>query len=220
MTADKGQEGLFERFGRAFAAGDGGVPRGGSGQRSSTSSSRGRVQLSRHMRGRETHLATLAAGEFFGEMAIVNNKPRSATATIVDEARMLVLDARTFEAMVRGNAEIALRLIKKLAARLDAANQQVERLRCRTSTTGWCTTCGGWRPTPDRPTARSVVVETNLDELSEHLDADSRDVQKVLERLEQAKLVTLAEHGLEIAAVGKLDQFLSFLDMKERFGAK
>ena len=80
------------------------------------------------MRGREVHLATLPPGEFFGEMAIINKQPRSATATVIEEAQLLVLDARTFEAMIRGNAEIAIRMIKKLAARLAQANSQVEML--------------------------------------------------------------------------------------------
>src|SRR5947199_7360758 len=91
----------------------------------------GRVQLTRRVRGREAHLATLPPGEFFGEMAIVNNRPRSATATVIEDARALVIDRRTFDAMIRGNTEIAVRLIKKLANRLEQANQQIEILLVR-----------------------------------------------------------------------------------------
>jgi CRP-like cAMP-binding protein len=153
-------------------------------------------------------------------MAIVNNKPRSATATAVDETRMLALDAKTFEAMIRGNSEIAVRMIKKLAARLDAANQQVERLSLQDLNHRMVHHLRRLAANAGQADGDNVLVETNLDQLAEHLDADSADVQKVLERLQQAKLVTMAENGLEIAAVGKLDQFLSFLDMKERLGSK
>ncbi len=86
----------------------------------------GRVRLTRRLRGEPQLLAVLPAGEFFGEMAIVNNRPRSATAEVIEDAQLLVLDAHMFEALVRGNAEIALRLIKRLAARLDQANSQVK----------------------------------------------------------------------------------------------
>jgi len=163
---------------------------------------------------------TLGAGEFFGEMAIVNNKPRSATATVLEEARCLVLDGRTFEAMVRGNAEIALRLIKKLAGRLDNANTQVERLLLQDLNHRMVHHLRHLAAAAGQPDGAGVLVGTDLDELAIHLDAEPHDVATVLERLEQAKLVRRAENGLEIAAVGKLDQFLSFLDMKERFGAK
>ena len=215
--SDKPQgDGLFERHGRTYAAGEVVFHEGDPGAELYVIQS-GRVELSRRVRGRDTHLLTLPAGEFFGEMAIVNNKPRSATATALEESRMLVLDARTFEAMVRGNAEIALRLIKKLAARLDQANQQVERLvmqdlihrlvyhlRQVVMSAGHA--------------ADGVVVETTLEELSEVLDAEAADVERCIVRLEQAHLVARTESGLEIAAVGKLDQFLSFLDMKDRLG--
>jgi CRP-like cAMP-binding protein len=210
---------MFERFGRTFAAGEVVFREGDAGSELYVIQT-GRVQLSRHVRGQEMHLATLNTGEFFGEMAIVNNKPRSATATAVDETRMLALDARTFEAMIRGNSEIAVRMIKKLAARLDAANQQVERLSLQDLNHRMVHHLRRLAANAGQPEGANVLVETNLDQLSLHLDADPADVQKVLERLEQAKLVVMSESGLEIAAVGKLDQFLSFLDMKERLGSK
>src|SRR6185503_19357490 len=76
-------------------------------------------------------LVVLGPGEFFGEMSILNNQVRSATATVEEDAKLLVIDPKTFEAMVRGNAEIAVRMIKKLAARLQEADEQIEILLLR-----------------------------------------------------------------------------------------
>src|SRR5438105_12720146 len=90
-------EGL-ERFGKTFPAGTILFSEGDDGEEMYVIQS-GRVQLTRMVRGREAHLATLPPGEFFGEMAIVNNQPRSATATVLEDAHLLVIDARTFEAM-------------------------------------------------------------------------------------------------------------------------
>ena len=61
-------------------------------------------------------------------MAILNGRPRSATAVVRDDARLLVIEGKTFEAMLRARPEIALRIIKALALRLENANQQVELL--------------------------------------------------------------------------------------------
>jgi CRP-like cAMP-binding protein len=178
----------------------------------------GRVQLTRRVRGREAHLATLPAGEFFGEMAIVNNRPRSATATVLEDSQLLVIDAQTFEAMVRGNAEIALRFIKKLAARLGQANAQVEvlllqdlnhrvvhHLRYLASTRG----------TPDGP---GVRVAATTDDIAEMVGAKYDDVDACLRRLEAAKLFYRDGDQVHVAEVGKLDDFLEFLEMKENFG--
>src|SRR5512144_197322 len=88
----------------------------------------GRVQIAKRVGSVEMLLATLGQGEFFGEMSILNNKPRSATATVSEEAQLLVIDPKTFDAMIRGNAEIAIRMIKKLADRLQEADGQIENL--------------------------------------------------------------------------------------------
>src|SRR5450432_1798383 len=118
---------LFERFGRSFPAGHRLFREGEHGNEMFVIQT-GRVRISKVVRDTEKTLAILDAGEFFGEMSILNDKPRSANATVEDEAKLLVIDPKTFEAMIRGNAEIAIRMIKKLAARLQETDTQIENL--------------------------------------------------------------------------------------------
>ena len=75
----------------------------------------GEVEIRRQVGETERVLAVLPAGEFFGEMAILNGRPRSATAVVRTTARLLVIEGRTFEAMLRARPEIAMRIIKSLA---------------------------------------------------------------------------------------------------------
>jgi len=208
---------LFERFGNTFPTGTVLFREGDPGEEMYVIQS-GRVQLTRRVRGREAHLATLPPGEFFGEMAIVNNRPRSATATVLEDAQLLVIDARTFEAMVRGNAEIALRFIKKLAARLAQANAQVEVLLLQDlnhRVVHHLRNLAHSRGTPDGP---GVRVAATVDDIAETVGAKYEDVDACLRRLEQAKLFYRDSDSVVIAEVGKLDQFLEFLEMKENFG--
>jgi len=88
----------------------------------------GEIELRRQVGDAERVLAVLPAGEFFGEMALLNGRPRSATAVVRSAARLFVIDGTTFEAMLRARPEIALRMIKALAVRLDGANHHVELL--------------------------------------------------------------------------------------------
>src|SRR5438094_5990657 len=88
----------------------------------------GEVEIRRTVGETERVLAVLMPGEFLGEMAILNGRPRSATAVVRTPARLLVIEGKTFEAMLRARPEIALRIIKALAMRLEGANQQVELL--------------------------------------------------------------------------------------------
>src|SRR5512135_1781086 len=92
---------------------------------------RGKVAISARVGAVEKLLTTLGQGEFFGEMSILNDAPRSATATCLEDCHLLVVDARTFEAMVRASSEIAIRMIQKMAARLAEADRQIENLLLR-----------------------------------------------------------------------------------------
>ena len=125
-----GEDQLFQRFGREFTKGSVLFKEGEPGKEMYVVQS-GKVNITKTVRDTDKILATLGAGEFFGEMSILNNKPRSAGANIAEDAKLLVIDPRTFEAMIRGNVEIAVRLIKKLSDRLQEADEQIENLLLR-----------------------------------------------------------------------------------------
>ena len=89
---------------------------------------RGKVRIFTEVRQQQKQLAILGPGDFFGEMALLNNKPRTASAEVIEDSQLLVIDGKTFGSMVLSNAEIAVRLIKKLARRLDSANTIIDLL--------------------------------------------------------------------------------------------
>src|SRR5580700_728999 len=121
MTIDP----LFARFGREYRAGDVLFMEGDTGEEMYVIQS-GSVQVSKRIGDEERPLATLGRGEFLGEMAILNGKPRTASAIVLEDAKCLVIDAATLEQMIANSAEIALRLVKKLARRLDAADEMIQ----------------------------------------------------------------------------------------------
>src|SRR5438045_3308321 len=98
---------MFERFGETYPAGTVLFHEGDAGKHMYVIQS-GHIQLTRRVRGREAHLATLPPDEFFSEMAIINKQPRSATTTTIEESHLLVLDKRTFKTMIHDNAKIAI----------------------------------------------------------------------------------------------------------------
>jgi len=97
------EEALFQRFGKEFPMGTVLFREGDVGREMYVLQS-GKISISKKVRDVEKVLAILGPGEFFGEMAIISNKPRNASATVEDDARVLVIDPRTFEAMIRGNS--------------------------------------------------------------------------------------------------------------------
>jgi hypothetical protein len=83
----------------------------------------GRIDILRIDRGK-TPLATLEAGDFFGEMAVLEDQPRFATAIATLPTRLLKIDRAAFSGVLAGNVEIAVRIMRKLTARLRRAEQR------------------------------------------------------------------------------------------------
>lgn len=209
---------LIERFGRSVPAGQVLFYEGEPGKEMFVIQS-GKVRLARHIRGQEKVLAELGAGEFFGEMSIINDKPRTATATVVEDAVFLVLDPRTFEAMIKANTEIAVRMIKKLARRLDDANAQIENLLLGDANSrivhALLQLCHG----APRDAQGHVKLAVDAGDIAHRTSVEDLKVAEVLARLERSRLVLRGDGGgLVVPDIGKLQEFLEFLEMRERFG--
>ncbi len=78
----------------------------------------GTIELTRRGLGGTRRVARFGAGDFFGEISVVEGTPRTARAVAACPSSILCLDRNTLEAMCVREPEIALRLIRGLARRL------------------------------------------------------------------------------------------------------
>lgn len=87
----------------------------------------GEVEIVRLRGDSERILTTLGPGDFFGEMSVLENRPRSATARAKVACRLLPIDASTLDALLREHPEVAVRMMRKLSARLRGYEEAEER---------------------------------------------------------------------------------------------
>jgi Cyclic nucleotide-binding domain len=87
--------------------------------------SRGRVKVDREQGGARTQVAELGPEQFFGDMALLDNKPRSATVTGIEDAECLLLTRDSFVRLMNKYPEIPIRMAKVLAERLREANAKI-----------------------------------------------------------------------------------------------
>ena len=86
-----------------------------------------RVAIKKRVKdGSEATLAVLEKGDFFGEMAILERMPRSATAEVVEDGDLIKIDGEIFGDMIKANPEIAIRMLRKYSIRLRETNKQIE----------------------------------------------------------------------------------------------
>jgi CRP-like cAMP-binding protein len=213
---DSGQ--LMARVGRTFEAGDVIFREGEPGDTMFVVQT-GQVRITRHGQDGDSTLAVLGAGDFFGEMAILNGRPRTATAEALTELRVLEINARTFGQMVVGNAEIAVRLITRLARRLDAANALVDVLMHRDPKSRLIL---GLARQADvigvSLEGRGVLVPISHEELASGVGLTHDEAEDVLVRLRRLRIVEQTEEGFVVGDLDRLREFLEFLSMREKFG--
>ena len=75
--------------------------------------------------GREVILATLADGDFFGEMSLIDDEPRSAHVIAMENSNLLVLRRHDFQRCLEDNPRIALGLLRALTKRLRLADSKI-----------------------------------------------------------------------------------------------
>ncbi len=79
---------------------------------------RGQVKISKIVGDKEVLLAILKPGDIFGEMALIDSKPRSASADAYEDAVLLAVNRVNFERMVTAQPQIITRLTTLLAERI------------------------------------------------------------------------------------------------------
>ena len=75
---------------------------------------RGRVRVSK----RGTQVAELGAGDYFGEIALLRDVPRTATVTAIDDVEILSLERDEFLSAVTGSPPSRLRIDEEVERRL------------------------------------------------------------------------------------------------------
>ncbi len=167
----------------------------------------GKVRVLKESHGRRRIVSTLGPGDFFGEMAAVTGRPRSATVEVIEDAELLKVPAAKLQEMVIGAGEIAIRLIRHLAERLDRANRFIDVLL------------------EDDLTARVILElqellqdasvpgtpEIEVADLALDLGATEKEVRPALRRLTRVGLVDLRDGTVRVEDPRRLDEFLDFI---------
>jgi CRP/FNR family transcriptional regulator len=88
----------------------------------------GKIKITKVVGDQEILLAVLNPGDIVGEMALIENKLRSANAIAFGTTKVLAINKRNFEVMVENQPQMTLRIIQLLSERIWVAYRQLENL--------------------------------------------------------------------------------------------
>lgn len=167
----------------------------------------GKVRVVKEAHGRQRVVATLGPGDFFGEMAVVTGRPRSATVEVVEEAELLKVPADKLQEMVLDAGEVAIRLIQHLAERLENANRFIDVLleddvsaRLILEIQDMLQSAGG-----------SSAPDITDKDLALKLGIQEDDVRRALRRFTRVGVVELSGGFVLVKDQERLTEFLGFI---------
>ena len=172
----------------------------------------GHVRISRFVCGEEAELEIFGPGDYCGELALLQGGPQPVSTTVVDHARIIVVEARQFESLIRNNGELAMRMLKKLAGRFNEAQFRITVLQMR-STLG--RTMVQLRAEASNQSDKAKIPEN----LATHLGLDEVELDVILKKLVDKKLITLDDKDktFTIPDDNEYERFMRYLELNDRY---
>ncbi len=178
----------------------------------------GRVQLIKIVNGFEKNLDILQPSEIFGEMAILENSPRSATAIAYDDVKALEFNKANFEVLMMGNPAIAMKLLKTFVKRIFAQKRRFMVLTVpdRLARVGDVfLMLDETQPNLDRSTEMRTFT-TTIDEIARWAGLPSEEVEDELRRyIDQGKM-ELFDDRVVVKNITELSRFVNARRSKEQ----
>ena len=85
----------------------------------------GKVKIIKEKDTVETILATLDEGEFFGEMSLFDNNPRSATVKAIGNVKLLEINQKNFLKKISKDPSLAFRILEKMSQRIRIMDEKI-----------------------------------------------------------------------------------------------
>lgn len=204
---------LFEQFGKSYKKGEIIFSEGEIGEHVYLIQN-GKVRVFKLISDQERTLAILGPGDFLGEMAIIEKKPRSASAEALEESKMLVLDQNTFEELIKSNGEIALRIIKRLVSRLRNTDTLLECISLSDPlqrVVSFFVSQGYEQSDSNAP----IEIPYTIDDVAKLCGLHTGTAEAIIEKLVTLHLVSFEEQRLKIIDYQGLVNYKEILQIKK-----
>lgn len=162
-----------------------------------------------HSDGRAIALATLGAGDIFGELAMIDGGARSASVETVTDAELLALPASDVRRVVAEHGDIAAKLIVAITRRLRETNERVARQSFQTVPSRVAGVLAQLIAEESIPVdRRGVTVRMTQADLAQLAGTSRESVSRFLATLERAGVVAVGRGRVTVLEPGRLRAYI------------
>jgi len=170
---------------------------------------KGKIRIYKEIEGEERTLAILKEGEIFGEMAVLDGKPRSASAAAVENTVLEVLSKESIVSVINSHPMVKF-LIDTLIERLRTADEQLRLLTIRHEEQRFLTYLiirykeGVWE-------------EISLEEIEYFTGIDKETLLSFIKDLEKRGLLTFKNEKINVLKPEEIEEYRKYIFLKEKF---
>ena len=157
--------------------------------------------------GREKILKVMKSGDFFGEMGLLEDKPRSATAVIREKTRLIIFNKDDFLRFIKNQSQIALNIITELSRRLRKADQDIESLAfldVESRLKGYFVKMAQKKTNKKK---KKIKLNRKLThkQLAHRIGTSRETITRIMKRLENRGLIEVTEKNINLIEIEKWD---------------
>ncbi len=178
----------------------------------------GKIRISKPAGDVEKTLAVLKEGDFFGEMSVIDGSPRSATATAIEPAELVIFDREVFMNQVRENPLIEY-VLHTLIRRLRETDEQIKYLLIKNEEKRLIAMLLT-KAREGTQTDKGILVGMSFsyDTLADIVGTTEEKTKEIIGNLLKGKLVEIEGDKLYVRNQRNLEEYLSYITLKEKFG--
>ncbi len=171
----------------------------------------GAVLIKREIAGKQKELEVLRKGQFFGEISVIIDKPRSASAYVLEDSKLLKVTKDDLELIFNNRSDIAKKLFIGLSERLSRANKQIDLLltadpskRILGGLMLHCSMYIAYR------VGNTLKLNITVDEFAFELGVEPKEVENLMKDLKTEKIAEIKDDSIVIKDLKKLKHYFEY----------
>ncbi len=180
----------------------------------------GRIKIIKKIGDEIKVLAILSEGDFFGEMAVIDNSPRSATAVADGETHVITFDKKAFKKKI-GEEPLVEYIVTELTKRLRRADEQIKFLMIKSEEKrliAYIITKAQENGIKQQDGTILLNILFTMENIASIVGINPKKLQTMLSQLQKANLVRLMNDRLLVTNLQGMEEYLKYISLKEKFG--
>jgi CRP/FNR family cyclic AMP-dependent transcriptional regulator len=157
--------------------------------------------------GREAVLNIINSGEVFGEMALLDGQPRSASATAMTDCELVSIERSAFIGILRADPEVAIKIIEILCARLRRSSERMQDVMHLDGSARLAKVILQLAGTDSETSARKVKITQR--EISEMIGLSREMTNKLLRQWQRSRWLRLERGAVMLLRPEQLEKIAS-----------